>query len=141
MNSTEIAKLLRVVAEIIESNAQVAKAIEEHFIKNSEVQKAQVSTTKALKEKAHNTNTSINGEFLLAQCRVILRESGEEELRKHLIELKEQVREILKHGQLDPKRSVRKRKNLNSIIEHIVVTLKNQSQSGLAFANSILPKT
>jgi hypothetical protein len=43
----------------------------------------------------------------------------------------------LKHGQIDPKRSMRRRKDLNSIIEHIIQKLQAQDKSGKVLAASI----
>jgi len=139
MNSLEIANLLRVVAEIIESNPQVAEAVEQHLANKLNCQKEK-EEPKNTQKKVSDTDSILNGETLLTQCRAILREKGEDNLKIYLVGLGEQVREILKHGKLDPKYSVRRRKNLNSIVEHIIQTLKAQDKSGTRFADSILNK-
>ena len=141
MNALEVANFLRVIADAIESDPLVAQAIEKRLATNLNFQKAKVDSSEIVSKKSTASSVSINGESLLTQCRLILREKGEDELKKYLVALKEQVREILKHGHLDPKKSVRRWKNLNKIVDYIVSTLKSQSQSGLSFANSILNKT
>lgn len=128
MNSLEIANLLRVIADVIESDAKVARAIETHLAKSP--------APEPTKSKSKRKKTS--SEALLSECRQILREQGEEKLRTYLVELGEQVRELLKHGQLDPNRSIRRRQNLNSIIEHIIQKLQEQDKSGTVIASAIV---
>lgn len=141
MKPSEIANLLRVIADVIESDSSVVKAIEKSLANNLNLPKTKVDSIEVVSKKCKNSSISINGESLLTQCRKILRERGDEELKKYLIELEEQVRDILKHGQLDPNRTVRRRKNLNSIVDYIVLTLKAQDKNGMSFANSSLNKT
>ncbi|MEH1801864.1 MAG: hypothetical protein V7L13_22400 [Nostoc sp.] len=93
--------------------------------------------SEATPKQSDTSKTLENGDLILTECRQILREQGEEQLRLYLTELREQVRELLKHGQLDPKRSMRRRKNLNSIIEHIIQKLQAQDKSGKLLAASI----
>jgi dsDNA-binding SOS-regulon protein len=143
MNSSQIGNILRLVADAIESNPQVAKAVQEHLDKNTNYPKAEGIPTPTIKQnttnhkKSNETNTVVNGETLLKKCRDILRGEGEERLKIYLIELGDNVREILKHGQLDPNRTIRRRKNLNSIIDHIIHQLIAQENSGKTLAQSI----
>lgn len=129
MNSSQIAGWLRAIADAIESNPEFAKAVEKHLVKSSVSDKAQ-----------RKNEQESNSADLLSESRKILREQGEDALRAYLVELGEQIREVLKHGQLDPTRSIRRRKDLNSIIEHIIQKLKEQDKSGTVIASAISEK-
>ncbi|MBD2628219.1 hypothetical protein [Trichormus variabilis] len=136
MNSSEIANLLRTIADIIESEPKIAKALEKHLANSLNVQSDNNSLDSKCNSSNH-TNNLKNGDAVLAQCRQILREQGEEQLKLYLTELGDKVREVLKYGQLDRNRSIRRRKDLNSIIEHIIQQLIAQDKSGKLFAGSI----
>jgi hypothetical protein len=136
MEGTQIANLLRALAEVVESNPKLAKAVEKCLTNSLNAQKSKDSSGVVPKQLDAN-KTLDNGDIILTECRQILREQGEEKLKFYLIELGEKVRELLKYGQLDPKRSMRRRKDLNSIIEHIIQKLQAQDKSGKLLAASI----
>ncbi|MDZ8184752.1 MAG: hypothetical protein RMX96_07875 [Nostoc sp. ChiSLP02] len=136
MEGSEIANLLRAIAEVIESDPKLAKAIEKCLTHSLNAQRSKDSS-EATPKQSDASKTLENGDIILTECRQVLREQGEEELRLYLTKLGEQVRELLKHGQLDPKRSIRRRKDLNSIIEHIIQKLQAQDKSGKLLAASI----
>ncbi|QIR36899.1 hypothetical protein HCG51_09215 [Tolypothrix sp. PCC 7910] len=136
MEASQIANLLRAIAELVESEPQVAKAVEKCLANSLNAHKSKDSSD--VKQKQPNPSKTLeNGDIILAECRQILREQGEEQLRLYLTELGEQVRELLKHGQLDPNRSIRRRKDLSNIIEHIIQKLQAQDKSGKLLAASI----
>ncbi|AUT03803.1 hypothetical protein CLI64_27295 [Nostoc sp. CENA543] len=136
MDYSQIASLLRAIADIIESEPKLAKALEKHLSNRLSSQ-----SYNNLPNSKHNftndSNNLENGDAVLAECRRILREQGEEELNIYLTELGEQIRELLKYGQLDRNRSIRRRKDLNSIVEHIIEQLVAQDKSGKIFARTI----
>ncbi|MEH1964445.1 MAG: hypothetical protein V7L05_32380 [Nostoc sp.] len=136
MEGSQIANLLRAIAEVVESDPKLAKSVEKCLTNSLNAQKSKGSS-EATPKQSNASKTLENGNIILTECRQILRESGEEQLRFYLTELGEQVRELLKHGQLDPKRSIRRRKDLNSIIEHIIQKLQDQDQSGKLLAATI----
>ncbi|MHC5937462.1 hypothetical protein [Nostoc sp.] len=136
MEASQIADLLRAIAEVVESDPKLAKAVEKCLSNSLNPQKSKGSS-EATPKQSNASKTLENGDIILTECRQILREHGEEQLRFYLTELGEQVRELLKHGQLDPKRSMRRRKDLNSIIEHIIQKLQDQDQSGKLLAATI----
>ncbi|MEH2440421.1 hypothetical protein [Nostoc sp.] len=136
MESSQIANLLRAIAEVIESDPKLAKAVEKCLNNSLNAQKSQDSS-EAIPKQLDANKTLDNGDIILTECRQILREQGEDKLKFYLTELGEKVRELLKHGQLDPKRSMRRRKDLNSIIEHIIQKLQAQDKSGKLLAASI----
>ncbi|MEH2379626.1 MAG: hypothetical protein V7K27_12205 [Nostoc sp.] len=136
MEASQIADLLRAIAEVVESDPKLAKAVEKCLTNSLNAQKSKGSSA-ATPKQSNASKTLENGNIILTECRQILREHGEEQLRFYLTELGEQVRELLKHGQLDPKRSMRRRKDLNSIIEHIIQKLQAQDQSGKLLAATI----
>ncbi|WP_414567012.1 hypothetical protein [Nostoc sp. CCY 9925] len=136
MEASQIAKLLRAIAEVIESEPKFAKAVEKCLTNSLNSQRSKDSSEATPKE-SDTSKTLENGDIILNECRQVLREEGEEKLRLYLTKLGEQVRELLKHGQLDPKRSIRRRKDLNSIIEHIIQKLQAQDKSGKLLAASI----
>lgn len=136
MEASQIADLLRAIAEVVESDPKLAKAVEKCLTNSLSAQKSQDSPDRTPKQ-LDASKTLENGNIILIECRQILREQGEEQLKLYLTELGEQVRELLKHGQLDPKRSMRRRKDLNSIIEHIIQKLQAQDKSGKLLAASI----
>ncbi|MEH2247057.1 hypothetical protein [Nostoc sp.] len=136
MEGTQIANLLRAIAEVVESDPKLAKAVEKCLTNSLNAQKSKDSSDATPKQLDAN-KTLKNGDIILTECRQILREQGEEQLKLYLTKLGEQVRELLKHGQLDPKRSMRRRKDLNSIIEHIIQKLQAQDKSGKLLAASI----
>ncbi|MEH2231979.1 MAG: hypothetical protein V7K71_20545 [Nostoc sp.] len=136
MESSKIADLLRAIAEVVESDPKLAKAVEKCLTNSLNAQKSK-KLSEATPKQSDASKTLENGDLILTECRQILREQGEEQLRFYLTELGEQVRELLKHGQLDPKRSMRRRKDLNSIIEHIIQKLQAQDKSGKLLAASI----
>ncbi|MEH1998366.1 MAG: hypothetical protein V7L00_06370 [Nostoc sp.] len=136
MEGTQIANLLRAIAEVVESDPKLAKAVEKCLSNSLNPQKSKGSSEETPKQ-SNASKTLENGDIILTECRQILREQGEEQLRFYLTELGEQVRELLKHGQLDPKRSMRRRKDLNTIIEHIIQKLQAQDKSGKLLAASI----
>ncbi|GAB1539390.1 hypothetical protein NUACC21_20560 [Scytonema sp. NUACC21] len=138
MNATEIVNLLRAVADAIEAEPQLAKSVERHIAENLNIHKKQEFSKASSKKPKITSKNLVNGETLLAQCRQILREQGEEELKTYLTGMGEQIKEILKYGHLDPNRLIRRRKNLDSIIEYIIQTLKTQEHNGKTFASSIL---
>ncbi|MBD2203884.1 hypothetical protein H6G33_14940 [Calothrix sp. FACHB-1219] len=139
MEASQIANLLRAIAELVESDPQVAKAVEKCLANSLNAHKSKDSSD--VKQKQPNPSKNLeNGNIIIAECRQILREQGEEQLRIYLIELGEQVRELLKHGQLDRNRSIRRRKDLSSIIEHIIQELQAQDKSGKLLAASISKK-
>ncbi|BAY90949.1 MULTISPECIES: hypothetical protein [unclassified Tolypothrix] len=136
MEASQIANLLRAIAELVESDPQVAKAVEKCLANSLNAHKSKDSSE--IKQKQPNPSKTLeNGDVILAECRQILREHGEEQLRLYLTELGEKVRELLKHGQLDPNRSIRRRKDLGNIIEHIIQKLQAQDKSGKLLAASI----
>ncbi|MEH2165067.1 MAG: hypothetical protein V7K38_29460 [Nostoc sp.] len=136
MESSQIANLLRAIAEVIESDPKLAKAVEKCLTNSLNAQKSQDSSDAVPKQLDAN-KTLDNSDIILTECRQILREQGEDKLKFYLTELGEKVRELLKYGQLDPKRSIRRRKDLNSIIEHIIQKLQAQDKSGKLLAASI----
>ncbi|MBG1270649.1 hypothetical protein [Nostoc sp. WHI] len=136
MEASQIADLLRAIAEVIESDSKFAKAVEKCLTNSLNAQKSK-KLSEATPKQSDASKTLENGDLILTKCRQTLREQGEEQLRFYLTELGEQVRELLKHGQLDPKRSMRRRKDLNSIIEHIIQKLQAQDKSGKLLAASI----
>ncbi|GAB1537892.1 hypothetical protein NUACC21_05470 [Scytonema sp. NUACC21] len=141
MELSQIASFLRLIADVIDSNPQVAKAIKEHLDKNTNLPKTEEISKTTIESndmavKNLNESHTLNGETLLTKSREILRGQGKEQLKIYLVEQGENVREILKYGQLDPNRSIRRRKNLNSIIEHIISHLIAQEKSGKTFAGS-----
>ncbi len=136
MEAPQIADLLRAIAEIIESDSKFAKAVEKCLANSLNAQKSK-KLSEVTPKQSDASKTLENGDIILTECRQVLREQGEEQLRFYLTELGEQVRELLKHGQLDPKRSMRRRKDLNSIIEHIIQKLQAQDKSGKLLAASI----
>lgn len=136
MKASQIADLLRAIAEVVESDPKLAKAVEKYLTNSLNAQKSKDSS-EATPKQLDASKTLENGDIILTECRQVLREQGEEELRLYLTKLGEQVRELLKHGQLDPKRSIRRRKDLNSIIEHIIQKLQAQDKSGKLLAASI----
>ncbi|MBD2248951.1 hypothetical protein [Nostoc sp. FACHB-888] len=136
MEASQIADLLRAIAEVVESDPKLAKAVEKCLTNSLNAQKSK-KLSEATPKQSDASKTLENGDILLTECRQILREQGEEQLKLYLTELGEQVRELLKHGQLDPKRSMRRRKDLNSIIEHIIQKLQAQDKSGKLLAASI----
>lgn len=136
MEASQIANLLRAIAEIVESDPQVAKALKKYLANSSNSHKVQDSSD-AKQKQPNFSKTLENGDLIIAECRQILREQGEEQLKLYLIELGEQVRELLKYGQLDPNRSIRRRKDLSNIIEHIIQKLQAQDKSGKLLAASI----
>ena len=136
MEASQIADLLRAIAEVIESDSKFAKAVEKCLTNSLNAQKSK-KLSEVTPKQSDASKTLENGDLILTECRQILREQGEEQLRFYLTELGEQVRELLKHGQLDPKRSMRRRKNLNPIIEHIIQKLQAQDKSGKLLAASI----
>ncbi|MEH2227450.1 hypothetical protein [Nostoc sp.] len=136
MEASQIADLLRAIAEVVESDPKLAKAVEKCLTNSLNAQKSK-KLSEAIPKQSDISKTLENGDLILTECRQILREQGEEQLRFYLTELGEQVRELLKHGQLDPKRSMRRRKDLNIIIEHIIQKLQAQDKSGKLLAASI----
>ncbi|MEH2048471.1 hypothetical protein [Nostoc sp.] len=136
MDTSKITNLLRAIAEVVESDPKLAKAIEKCLTNSLNAQKSKKLSEATLKQ-SDASKTLENGDLILTECRQILREQSEEQLRFYLTELGEQVRELLKHGQLDPKRSMRRRKDLNIIIEHIIQKLQAQDKSGKLLAASI----
>ncbi|BAY63827.1 hypothetical protein NIES22_39170 [Calothrix brevissima NIES-22] len=136
MEASQIANLLRAIAELVESDPQVAKAVDKCLAKSLNSHKSKDSS-KTTQKQPNPSKTLENGDVILAECRQILREQGEEQLRLYLTDLGEQVRELLKHGQLDRNRSIRRRKDLSSIIEHIIQELQAQDKSGKLLAASI----
>ncbi|MEA5605341.1 hypothetical protein [Nostoc sp. UHCC 0252] len=136
MEASQIADLLRAIAEVLESDPKLAKAVEKCLTNSLNAQKSK-DLSEATPKQSDASKTLENGDQILTECRQILREQGEEQLRFYLTELGEQVRKLLKHGQLDPKRSMRRRKDLNSIIEHIIQKLQAQDKSGKLLAASI----
>ncbi|MDZ8029745.1 hypothetical protein [Nostoc sp. DedSLP04] len=136
MEASQIADLLRAIAEVVESDPKLAKAVEKCLTNSLNAQKSK-KLSEATPKQSDASKTFENGDLILTECRQILREQGEEQLRFYLTELGEQVRELLKHGQLDPKRSMRRRKDLNSIIEDIIQKLQAQDKSGKLLAASI----
>ena len=136
MEASQIADLLRAIAEVVESDPKLAKAVEKCLINSLNADKSK-NLSEATPKQSDTSKTLENGDLILTECRQILREQGEEQLRLYLTELREQVRELLKHGQLDPKRSMRRRKDLNSLIEHIIQKLQAQDKSGKLLAASI----
>ncbi|MGH1392663.1 MAG: hypothetical protein ACRAVC_01325 [Trichormus sp.] len=136
MDSSQIASLLRSIADIIESEPKLAKALEKHF-SNRLSSQSDNNLSNSKQNHSNDSNNLENGDSVLAECRRILREQGEEELKIYLTELGEQVRELLKYGQLDRNRSIRRRKDLNSIVEHIIEQLVAQDKSGKIFARTI----
>ncbi|HLP88349.1 MAG TPA: hypothetical protein VK184_07145 [Nostocaceae cyanobacterium] len=136
MDSSQIANLLRAVADIIESDPKFAKAIEKHLAENLQSENNQDSS-EVKSKKSNNKNTLENGDAVLTECRSILREKGEEQLKVYLTELGEKIRDLLKYGQLDPHRSIRRKKDLNIIIDHVIEKLKAQDKNGKLFAASI----
>ncbi|HLO85105.1 MAG TPA: hypothetical protein VK203_08860 [Nostocaceae cyanobacterium] len=136
MDSLKLASLLRAVADVIESDPKFAKAIEKHLAENLNFENNQ-NSSEAKPNKSSNKNTLENGDVVLAECRRIWREQGEEQLKIYLSELGEKIKELLKYGQLDPTRSIRRKKDLNVIIDHVIEKLKAQEQSGKLFAASI----
>ncbi len=136
MEASQIADLLRAIAEVVESDPKLAKAVEKCLTNSLNAQKSK-KLSEATPKQSDASKTLENGDLILSECRQILREQGEEQLRFYLTELGEQVRELLKHGQLDPKRSMRLRKDLNSIIVHIIQKLQAQDKSGKLLAASI----
>lgn len=136
MEASQIADLLRAIAEVVESDPKFAKAVEKSLTNSLNAQKSK-NLSEATPKQSDASKTLENGDIILTECRQILREQGEEQLRFYLTELGEKVRELLKHGQLDPKRSMRRRKDLNSIIEHIIQKLQAQDKSGKLLAASI----
>ncbi|MDZ8139457.1 MAG: hypothetical protein RM049_29915 [Nostoc sp. DedQUE04] len=136
MEASQIADLLRAIAEVVESDPKLAKAVEKCLTNSLNAQKSK-KLSEATPKQSDASKTLENGDLILTECRQILREQGEEQLRFYLTELGEQVRELLKHGQLDPKRSMRRRKDLNSIIEDIIQKLQAQDKSGKLLAASI----
>ncbi|MBN3883015.1 MAG: hypothetical protein V7K64_05140 [Nostoc sp.] len=136
MEASQIADLLRAIAEVVESDPKLAKAVEKCLINSLNADKSK-NLSEATPKQSDTSKTLENGDLILTECRQILREQGEEQLRLYLTELREQVRELLKHGQLDPKRSMRRRKDLNIIIEHIIQKLQAQDKSGKLLAASI----
>ncbi|MBD2251649.1 hypothetical protein [Nostoc parmelioides] len=136
METSQIANLLRAIAEIVESDPQVAKVVKKYLANSSNSHKVQ-DLSDVKQKQPHLSKTLENGDLILAECRQILRAQGEEQLKLYLLELGEQVRELLKHGQLDPNRSIRRRKDLSNIIEHIIQKLQAQDKSGKLLAASI----
>lgn len=136
MDSSQIASLLRAIADIIESEPKLAKALEKH-LSNCLSSQSDNNLPNSKHNSTNDSNNLENGDAVLAECRRILREQGEEELKIYLTELGEQVRELLKYGQLDRNRSIRRRKDLNSIVEHIIEQLVAQDKSGKIFAGII----
>lgn len=136
MEASQIADLLRAIAEVVEADPKLAKAVEKCLTNSLNAQKSKDSSD-VIPKQSNASKTLENGDIILTECRQVLREQGEEQLRFYLTELGEQVRELLKHGQLDPKRSMRRRKDLNSIIEHIIQKLQAQDKSGKLLAVSI----
>ncbi|MEH2062207.1 MAG: hypothetical protein V7K50_08000 [Nostoc sp.] len=136
MEASQIADLLRAIAEVVESDPKLAKAVEKCLTNSLNAQKSK-KLSEATPKQSDASKTLENGDLILSECRQILREQSEEQLRFYLTELGEQVRELLKHGQLDPKRSMRRRKDLNIIIEHIIQKLQAQDKSGKLLAASI----
>jgi hypothetical protein len=136
MEVSQIADLLRAIAKVVESDPKFAKAVEKCLTNSLNAQKSK-KLSEATPKQSNASKTLENGDIILTECRQILREHGEEQLRFYLTELGEQVRELLKHGQLDPKRSMRRRKDLNSIIEHIIQKLQAQDKSGKLLAATI----
>ncbi|OYD97214.1 hypothetical protein CDG77_07615 [Nostoc sp. 'Peltigera membranacea cyanobiont' 213] len=136
MEASQIANLLRAIAEVVESDPKLAKAVEKCLTNSLNAHKSK-SSSDVTPKQSEASKTLENGDLILTECRQILREQGEEQLRFYLTELGEKVRELLKHGQLDPKRSMRRRKDLNSIIEHIIQKLQAQDKSGKLLAASI----
>jgi hypothetical protein len=136
MDSLELSNLLRAIADVIESDPKFAKAIEKHLAENLNSENNQ-NSSEAKSKKSSNKNSLENGDAVLAECRSILREQGEEQLKIYLTELGEKIRELLKYGQLDPTRSIRRKKDLSVIIDHVIEKLKVQEQSGKLFAASI----
>lgn len=155
MDSSEIANFLRLIADAIDSTPEmitvIAKAIKEHSDKNVNSSKLENSSQPITKQsntttkKSNNRTTvrksgegnKVNGEALLSKSREILRGQGEEQLRRYLIEQGDNIREMLRYGHLDPNNAIRRRKNLNSIIEHIISTLISQDKSGTLFAKYV----
>ncbi|MEH2259227.1 hypothetical protein [Nostoc sp.] len=136
MEASQIADLLRAIAEVVESDPKLVKAVEKCLTNSLNAQKSK-NLSEATPKQSDASKTLENGDIIVTECRQILREQGEEQLRFYLTELGEKVRELLKHGQLDPKRSMRRRKDLNSIIEHIIQKLQAQDKSGKLLAASI----
>lgn len=80
MEASQIVNLLRAIAELVESDPQVAKAIEKCLANSSNSHKIQDSSDP--KQKKPNPSKILeNGDVILAECRQILREQGEEQLR------------------------------------------------------------
>ncbi|MEH2037386.1 hypothetical protein [Nostoc sp.] len=136
MEASQIADLLRAIAEVVESDPKLAKAVEKCLNNSLNSQKSK-NLSEATPKQSDASKTLENGDIILTECRQILRGQGEQQLRLYLTELGEQVRELLKHGQLDPKRSMRRRKDLNIIIEHIIQKLQAQDKSDKLLAASI----
>lgn len=136
MEASQIANLLRAIAEVIESDPKFAKAVEKCLANSLDAQKSKDSSDATPKQSDASKKLE-DGDVILAECRQILREQGEEELKVYLNDLGEKVKELLKHGQLDPNRSIRRRKDLNSIIEQIIQKLQAQDKSGKLLAASI----
>ncbi|MFL9458381.1 hypothetical protein AB0756_39680 [Tolypothrix campylonemoides VB511288_2] len=155
MDSSEVANFLRIIADAIDSKPEmitfITSAIKEHsdkIINSSELENSSQPITKqsnTTTKKSNNRTTvrksdegnRVNGEVLLSKSREILRGQGEEQLRRYLIAQGDNIREILRYGHLDPNNTIRRRRNLNSIIEHIISTLISQDKSGTLFAKYV----
>ncbi|MEH2144973.1 hypothetical protein [Nostoc sp.] len=86
MEGTQIANLLRAIAEVVESDPKLAKAVEKCLTNSLNAQKSQDSSGAVPKQLDAN-KTLDNGDIILTECRQILREQGEEQLKLYLTEL------------------------------------------------------
>ena len=75
MEASQIADLLRAIAEVIESDPKLAKAVEKCLTNSLNAQKSKDSSD-ATPKQSEASKTLENGDIILTKCRQILRKQG-----------------------------------------------------------------